>query len=600
MKYFRFFAALIALTFSCNFEPDTEVFTDINPPDVSGLSIDLNSYPEEEILLTEVTTFYYSIETNGKEHIETRVTIDGEIIWITSSSINGSFTLNPEELGTGNHDLKIEFVAASKTGSLAEQYGAEVLYVWTERNIIVDLTIPDDPGDPGAIVIQSVIHVDNSIQVNWSKYSNPNFEQYELLRVDYDANGNIIQGSPILFGAGLADITTYNDRTYVGGKSEYMIKLYAANQTYTSPPFVYEHPYKPNVSYEINGDGSVTVSWNSLAQLSENFRGYTLKLKYEVGGFTQTTTFTSSALMDTTETFTPPDFKFGDVKNLEFSLDPVSTRQPLIYYSKLRYGDSFPAFQPVFVEPQFNEETQTYFLAKNSLLYKISETGELLDSLSTHYPKISLNKTIGVATKMDDKLVKIDLETMEVESLPGLPDGNIIDLSEDNRAVVFTSFDGLKVFDLQGATLATIGFQPGLDIMKISPDGNWLLTPGIRKWNGVDQYELWSAWLASGYRSVDFLENQPPTMIVGYNNRVMKMNLETLGEVTSNSYTGPCNIDNTTGLIGCLTGNQFVILNDNFELQKSLPVDVTAGYFYLLNNTVLCTSGTQIKVSDIP
>jgi hypothetical protein len=56
-----------------------------------------------------------------------------------------------------------------------------------------------------------------------------------------------------------------------------------------------------------------------------------------------------------------------------------------------------------------------------------------------------------------------------------------------------------------------------------------------------------------------------------------------------------------TDKLGCLTGDQFAILNrEDLTLYKSLTVQADVGLFYLLNGSVICSSGAQIKLSDIP
>jgi len=57
--------------------------------------------------------------------------------------------------------------------------------------------------------------------------------------------------------------------------------------------------------------------------------------------------------------------------------------------------------------------------------------------------------------------------------------------------------------------------------------------------------------------------------------------------------------DPANHMIGCKVGSQFNIYDtSDFSLIKSL--EAGTGQFYLLNNTVLCTTGAQINISDIP
>ena len=112
----------------------------------------------------------------------------------------------------------------------------------------------------------------------------------------------------------------------------------------------------------------------------------------------------------------------------------------------------------------------------------------------------------------------------------------------------------------------------------------------------------WAPWFTYHLKSVSFLPGDPSKIIIGETAQIRRYNLDTNSyELTSSEYTGPCNFDPVTEKVGCLNGNQFVILNvEDFQLIKSMPVQGNAGLFYLLNGKVICSSGTQIELSDIP
>lgn len=187
---------IVTLLTGCDFQPDGEIFTDVDPPSLDGLSIDLANHPEKEILLKEETQFHYSVQAPNKKVIETRVLLNDGTIWTTTTP-QGSFKINPADFETGSYNLRIEFTATSETGSLAEKVGAEAVYTWTERTIVVSHEIPQKPGDPGAITVTSVENIDNSVKVTWTPYTNFNFEKYEVIREDFDEQGNRTSGRVI-------------------------------------------------------------------------------------------------------------------------------------------------------------------------------------------------------------------------------------------------------------------------------------------------------------------------------------------------------------------------------------------------------------------
>ena len=593
----------IGIFMGCDFEPGDEILTHVDPASLDGITIDLENYPDQHIQLKSKTEFRYSIQTTYKKLSESRVLLDNQIIWI-SSQAEGTFQLDPEQMETGSYKLKIEYAATTETGSLAEKLGAEFIYVWTERTVIVNHNIPGNPSDPGAIAITAVENIDNSIKVSWTPYTNFNFEKYEVIRQDYDEKG-VPKGDRALQAMSSDPAHTYLfDRQYLGGKSEYKIKLYAAGKTYMSPPVVYEHPYKPNVTYEIKTDGQVTITWNNVSALSDNFYSYKLEVIDYVGGYRQTVTFDKFSTLDTAVTFVPENFLFGKSKGLRLTIYPSSDPY---YYSKvhelnLTYGDPFPFFNGYSFPLYFNVKTQNFYYRAwwGGSIHRADENGQSLDSLDRYYTFFHMNDNIAIGTANETNY-RINLETMEAEGEIPVPNGNVFGLSDDNKVAIFTN-DGGKVFTLEGTELLSLGYPSGEGFKGISPNGQYVFAqPKSYRFNGT-VFEDWSSWNTFNIRSVSFLPDEPSKMIVGEKTRIWKYNFEAeTNEITTTDFTGPCNFDPVTEKLGCLNGNAFVILNsDDFQLYKTLPVQADAGLFYLLNGKVICSSGTQIELSDIP
>lgn len=104
----RSFITLFALLiFGCNYEPGGTFFKEIAKPTLDGITLDLNNFSDAVIQLKQPTTFTYVVNPNGKQVIDTRVLLDGAVI-SSNSSLSSSFTLNPENISTGSHPLRIE------------------------------------------------------------------------------------------------------------------------------------------------------------------------------------------------------------------------------------------------------------------------------------------------------------------------------------------------------------------------------------------------------------------------------------------------------------------------------------------------------------
>lgn len=593
------FIVLLTFLISCEFQPEGEVFTEVNPPSLEGLSIDLENHPEQEILLKTVTQFHYSVQAPNKKIIETRALLKNSTVWTTTTA-QGSFELDPADLETGSYKLRIEFTATSETGSLAEKVGAEVVYVWMERTIVVNHNVPQNPGDPGAITITSVENIDYSVKVTWTPYTNFNFEKYEVIRQDFDEQGKQTTGRVMPVMSLDANYTSVFDDQYLGGKSHYMVKLYADGKTYTSPPFVYQHPYSPDIAYDLKADGNVTITWRSISALKNNFSGYTLDVIDYVGGRRQETPFDLYSASDTSVTFAPENFHFGKVKDLKLTIHTSSAANyySKVHYSEMRNGDAFPVFYGAL---SFNAETKKfYYQTLNKILHVADENGVPLDSLNRAYTFLNINNSIGVGT-LNYKNYRINLATMEEEGLVPVPDGNVFSLSNDNKMGIFISGVGPKIFTSTGEEVLAIP-TGGSNYRGLSPDGQYFFfQPHMYKFNGT-AFEEWKPWYAVNILTASFIPTEPTKVIFGEEDRIRIFDFAAdQNDLTSLAYTGPCNLDPVSNKLGCLNGDQFVILNrDDLTLYKSLTVDAGGVGFYLLNGSVICSSGAQIKLSDIP
>jgi hypothetical protein len=578
---------LILLFASCDFIPEREVFTEIDKPTTAGLKIDLVNYPNSEIQLKQSTLFSYSIGTGGKKIIESKVIFNNQLIWVTSSE-KGSFFIDPATLATGSYKLRIEFSAKSATGSLADKAGAEILYVWTERTIIIDREVR-------TISVTAVENKDNSIKISWNEYTNFNFQSYELIREDFDDKGKMISGR-VFSKISNSKTTSLIDNQYLGGKSKYRLVVYAADKTSASADFEYEHPYKPNLTYIIDSKGKATVSWRSLSRLEANFFRYKLEVK-PINDSDQTITFDLTNVRDTSVTFTLSDFRFGSSKSLKLTHLPYTDNYySKTYFGKLNYSSSFPSFAQI----NFNTQNRKfYFTNYNYRLLSANEAGMLLDSIKTQYNGFVFNNEIAIATTSQGKNFRINLQTMQEEGAINLPEGAPFGLSNDGK-IAFATPAGGKIFTLQGAELLAMGFQTNEGYAGISPNGKYVFfEPKLYRDNG-NKYEIWGSWYSYGIKSVSFLPDEPSIIVLGMSNRIVKWNNETRFITSETTFTGPCNYDPVSNKLGCLNGDKFYILNsDNLLEYKSLKVKI--GYdYYLLNSSILCSYGMQIKLSDIP
>jgi hypothetical protein len=592
---------LTSLVSSCNYESEGIVITDVKPPSLDGITIDLNNSTESVIQLKQKTTFTYTVITNGKQLISSKVYLKSSLIWSTSS-VTTSFTLDPELLATGSYNLRIEVLIASETGSLADKLGAEAIIIWADKTVIVDNEIPADPSDPNAVAIVSVENIDNTIKISWNKYNKFNFEQYQISRLDYDENGNNFRIEELMAITDQEQNST-NDHSYLSGKSAYVVTLRAAGKTYKSPEFNYEHPYKPALLSEINSTGDVTIKWTSAKALKSNLFMYRLEIVSYSGQFTQIVPFDKYDAEDTVVNTNIPNFFLGDYREIRLKIFVKPDESyPKLLKSPLRLGREFPVFS-TFPQIHFDVITQSYyanmfFLGQYPRLNRISADGIRIDSIQDIFQSVAFAngspKAVGV---FNSKSYKIDLQTMNATDITNFP---MIDpvyaVSKDLKIVGFNPDEGVKVFSESGQSLLTAGFVGGEPM--ISPDGNFVTASNrFYKFNG-STYDIWSFWTGYQSNSMCYLDDNN-TVIIGYSNKIVKYNLQAKSEeLTTTTFRGPCNFDPISKKIGCRTTNKFVVLNPaDLSLVKSIEVNDN-GIYYLLNETILCP-GAQIKLSDI-
>ena len=595
IKQFRLFVLLVV--FACDFKADEEVFTNIPQPSSAGLSLNLEDISEGTIQLKEKTTFRYTIETADKQLIVSTVRLNDQLIWTTNFA-SASFDLDPATLATGNYTLKIEFITTTESGSLADKLGAERFVVWLQKTVLVDHNVPSEPGDPGAITITSVQNIDNSIWVHWKEYSSFNFESYQLERMDFDAKGNLV-GGKIFPTQQMATQTSQHDYTYVGGKSEYRIKLVADGTTYTSPPFIYEHPYQPELSYELLSGGAVKIKWRGVGTLKNNFGQYTLEIR-ETVGYANPVTFQLNNASDTSITFNPANFNFGTIKNMSLTISSGEEFHYRKHYGQLIYGKKF---MPTDYAMYFNTNDGNFYTSKQHKPYKLNEDGIALDSIDQYFdwPPVFNNTNTAIARLNNaNKTYRISLPTMDLEEL-NLPDaakGYVYGISDDNKLLTQTE-TGTKIIGADGTVISSLGSFTAAKTA-ISPNGKYVIyNDHVYRFDGT-QYVDWNILQTHFIKSIDFIPNEPTKAIIGFHDKVIKYNLETnTEELTSNSVTGPCNYDPVSSKIGCHSGNQYVILkSEDLQVYKSIPV--SDGIYFLLNETLICTSGAQIKLSELP
>ncbi len=173
--YSILFLALALLT-GCTFTPEDVYFKELDKE--PGLaSVNLNETSEEVISIYQPTTFTYEVFITKGLISEVQVLLNNEVI-STSQSTSGTITLDWIDLETGTQELKIQFLATSGTGSLADKLGSEYLQVWRTWTLNIDV-------DPPAKPQLSTTTENGFFKISWDPYTKPNFTGYSVEAVDF-------------------------------------------------------------------------------------------------------------------------------------------------------------------------------------------------------------------------------------------------------------------------------------------------------------------------------------------------------------------------------------------------------------------------------
>jgi len=197
---------------ACTFEFSEDYFNDIEytPPEGGIVLLDFQSGDE----LSASRTILYTIPGITNTYFEMRVLVDDQEIY-NSTNPTAEFYLHIEELEDGAHDLTVEYVISSDSGSLADRSDAEYLGATETFSFIVDKSLAS------AFGISSVEIREGTVFVALNEISDDNFEEAYL--IVKDENGYI--SNEILLSDLELENLEVNDTQTVHYHPSYAIKV---------------------------------------------------------------------------------------------------------------------------------------------------------------------------------------------------------------------------------------------------------------------------------------------------------------------------------------------------------------------------------------
>ncbi len=233
---------------ACEYEPVGENFIDLTPPDNSiPVTILLNNIsPCDTIYIYKNTTI--SLEnSSSKELVKAVASFDGnEFATIYDSYLN--ININPTQLDEGIHELTIDVIFTSGTGSLGELMGMEGY----EGEMYWKIYIIHNPQDQ--FEIGRRVNEDGFLEIFWDNTILPekNIKKYTIF-------------SPYNH----TDTTTINDPSqklfvdsgYVCGTVQYNVTTYMKDGNSITKSYYFNEP-SPTLYYEELGVHNLRVHWD--------------------------------------------------------------------------------------------------------------------------------------------------------------------------------------------------------------------------------------------------------------------------------------------------------------------------------------------------
>lgn len=207
-----FFTISLVLLYSCTYDFSEDSFKNIqtNNPNVN---IILTGFVDgEETSSSKMVQ--YSITGVGNDEFEMIIRINGTEIY-RSEKRTGKFYLFVDEIVDGEHELTIEYIFPTNSGSLADSLNGEFFTGISKYNFTVDKTLADPFG------ISNIDIINGSIFITLNPITDNNFDEAFLVIKNED--DFILEERPIS-EEDLTDLEIHDDETIFYNPS-YAIKL---------------------------------------------------------------------------------------------------------------------------------------------------------------------------------------------------------------------------------------------------------------------------------------------------------------------------------------------------------------------------------------
>lgn len=342
------YMALIILglctTLSCRFEPTRTNYTKIQI-DSAVVGINLNNLsPSDTIWVWDETEFVYSISLPQNTLQRISFYIDQQKVY-ESDSVTSRFLLDPRdfELTGGYHQFKIEVVARSNTGSLADRLKMEAMTASHEWILCYLNTLPDP------VHTTAVQPVDGRLRISWERSTIRHFQSYRV----YKTTPGFPNQSASVFLAEIfdPDVTEYVDSAYVCGHANFRVDLTTKGSEIVQGDSLPYYSPPPAIRTVSSGSNPTTISleWDRTL-FDKNFGAYVLSRYPELYGETVIAEITNP------DCTTYTDSELPLITRLQYKLeilsqDSVNSLPPEETGVSVSSMESFLAFSSIIYNP---------------------------------------------------------------------------------------------------------------------------------------------------------------------------------------------------------------------------------------------------------
>jgi hypothetical protein len=604
MSSFRFGALLVIflVILSCEFEPAGTHFTEIPPPDVSAIAINLTD-DSDTLFLYEPSFINFRAIVSGRAWKDITITLANQQLMNLSDQAKSSFYLNTDLFESGVYDLQLKLITSSGTGSLADQRGAETLQ--TEKHVVVVI----DKEAPAPIEFVSIQKKDGTLQIKWKPYKKHNFSNYVLGRMCYDEFGGYYQQCWTSAITNV-DSTTYYDSTFIGGKSKYIIAVVASGRASQETTKEFSVSDSLKLSMEWNNVNEVRLSWRK-ATFYNNLRHY----KINVTGYDEPIIIAD--VSDTTITVVPnqeyPSFTSVRIEaRAKYTSDSDFDLSYIYDQGQATIAKSFPEFYSD--KLSYIPATNKYYVLRRrpsiELLMVDGSTHEILHTKTLPGGDFIISPNgehiYTISESIMERLDPYNLEVTDTYDLGSLLGDSYywVCTVSNNNILAANSAQGNFVVDVSTSTI----LMELTKYTEISPSGEYIVSDAkIYKRSGNDYTLTHNLSLNDWQMQVKEIKGEDKLlMYIAGTLRVFDLETGTR-EASIINQSFYYHVDPVTGMIGSPSTDfpderLFTLLDPagtNADCKFTCPPNNTQydSYFILANNQIIWSYGWSVPVS---